>query len=30
MSIQDLVKAAAKASGCEITIKRFQRIQLGA
>lgn len=30
MSVQDLLKATAKAAGCTITISRFVRIQLGA
>ena len=30
MSIQDLLKATAKAAGCSVTVKRFVRIQLGA
>lgn len=30
MSVQDLVKATAKAAGCTVAIKRFVRIQLGA
>ncbi len=30
MSIQDLLKATAKAAGCSVTIRRFVRIQLGA
>ena len=30
MSIQDLLKATAKAAGCSVAIKRFVRIQLGA
>ena len=30
MSVQDLLKATAKAAGCSIAIKQFVRIQLGA
>ena len=30
MSVQDLIKATAKAAGCTIAVKRFVRIQLGA
>ena len=30
MSVQDLLKATAKAAGCSITIGKFVRIQLGA
>ncbi len=30
MTVQDLVKATAKAAGCTITISKFVRIQLGA
>ena len=30
MSVQDLMKAAAKAAGCSVSISRFVRIQLGA
>lgn len=30
MSIQDLLKATAKAAGCSVTVKQFVRIQLGA
>ena len=30
MSVQDLLKATAKAAGCNITIGKFVRIQLGA
>ena len=30
MTVQDLLKATAKAAGCTITISRFVRIQLGA
>ena len=30
MSIQDLLKATAKAAGCSIAVKQFVRIQLGA
>ena len=30
MSVQDLIKATAKAAGCTVAVKRFVRIQLGA
>ena len=30
MSVQDLLKATAKAAGCSITVSKFVRIQLGA
>ena len=30
MSVQDLMKATAKAAGCNVTIGKFVRIQLGA